>query len=91
MNGLDDSPSPGALTERRRWRMPAAAASIGLMSVVVVIAFASRFGRDPNYVASAVINREMPSLEMERLNRDGGTGGVLALDDLRGDVIVVNF
>ena len=56
-------------------------------SLVLAVSLASRFGVDPNYVASAVIDRKVPPLELPRL---GGEGSI-SLHEAGGDILVVNF
>ena len=65
----------------------AAVITISVATLVLGVTLASRFGVDPNYVASAVINRQVPALELPRLGADGS----ILLDDLRGEIVVVNF
>jgi len=62
-------------------------ATISLATLVLGVALASRFGVDPNYVASAVIDRQVPPLELPRLGADGS----ILLTELSGDIVVVNF
>jgi cytochrome c biogenesis protein CcmG, thiol:disulfide interchange protein DsbE len=62
---------------------------IGVIAVTVVLAvvLASRFGTDPGLVDSPLIGHPAPDFDLETL--DGS--GRLALADLSGDIIVVNF
>lgn len=68
--------------------------SVQIAAIVVVIVaaglavvFSSRFGRDPNLVDSPLIGQPVPSVELQLL--DGS--GTVSLDDLRGEIVVVNF
>jgi cytochrome c biogenesis protein CcmG/thiol:disulfide interchange protein DsbE len=62
---------------------------LGVIAVTVVLAvvLASRFGTDPGLVDSPLIGQPAPQFDLEALD---GTGSV-ALEDLRGDIVVVNF
>jgi len=62
---------------------------IGVLVVAVVlgVGFGSRFGTDPKAVRSLLIDRPAPSFRLTRL--DGG--GDVALEDLRGKIVVLNF
>jgi len=80
-----DESSP-TRTGRSSWIVVTSIGAI-VVALMFLVVFASRFGSDPDYVASAVINRQMPSLELERL----GVEGTLNFDELRGDVVVFNF
>ncbi len=73
-----------------RRRSPAIVATVSAVivaSLVLGVALASRFGVDPNYVASAVIDRKVPPLELPRL----GVEGSISLHELEGEILVVNF
>lgn len=56
-------------------------------SVVLAVMLGSRFGGDPTFVASPLIGRPAPDATLPRLNGDGN----LALGDLGGKLVVVNF
>jgi cytochrome c biogenesis protein CcmG/thiol:disulfide interchange protein DsbE len=60
---------------------------VGLLVIVFGAVFASRFNRDPDMVASPMIGRRAPAVAMPYLESDGQ----LALVDLQGDIVVVNF
>jgi cytochrome c biogenesis protein CcmG/thiol:disulfide interchange protein DsbE len=64
-------------------------AGIGVIAVTVVFAvvLASRFGTDPGLVDSPLIGHPAPAFELETL--DGA--GTVALADLRGEILVLNF
>lgn len=61
--------------------------AIALGTVVLAVVLASRFGSDPGMVDSPLIGRPAPEFELETLD---GTETV-ALGDLSGEVVVVNF
>lgn len=56
-------------------------------TLVIAVVFASRFGVDPDYVASAVVDQQVPSLTLPELAGDG----TIPLDDMHGTILVVNF
>lgn len=60
---------------------------VGVVIALMVAVFATRFGNDPRITRSPLIGRQVASLELEYLAQDG----TLRLDDLRGDIVVVNF
>lgn len=62
---------------------------IGTAVVVMVlgVVFARRFGVNPDVFQSPLIGRPAPSVVTPLMESDGA----LALDDLRGDIVVVNF
>lgn len=53
----------------------------------MVLVFSSRFGVDPRLVNSPLIGEPVPGIELEQLEGQGP----LALTDLHGDVLVINF
>jgi cytochrome c biogenesis protein CcmG/thiol:disulfide interchange protein DsbE len=55
--------------------------------VVLAVVLASRFGVDPGLVDSPLIGRPAPGFDLEYLDGSGS----LSLDQLRGDIVVVNF
>lgn len=57
------------------------------VTVVFAVVLASRFGRDPGLVDSPLLDQPAPSFTLETL--DGAD--TVALEDLRGDIVVVNF
>jgi len=61
--------------------------AIGVVVIVFGAVFASRFGRNPNLVASPLIGLQAPDIAMPYLE----TTGELSLKDLEGDIVVVNF
>ena len=60
---------------------------IAVSTIVFAVVLASRFGSDPGLVESPLIGRPAPDFELVTLD---GTE-TLALSDLLGDVVVVNF
>jgi len=65
------------------WVVVAAAAAV----MVVGVVFSQRFGSDPQLVSSPLIGQPVAPIEIPFLEFEG----VLDLDDLRGDIVVVNF
>lgn len=61
--------------------------AIALGTVVFAVVLASRFGSDPGLVDSPLIGQPAPDFELTTLD---GTDEV-ALKDLEGDIVVVNF
>jgi len=55
--------------------------------VVIGVVFSQRFGSEPQLQASPLIGQPVASVEVPYLEFEGA----LNLDDLRGDIIVVNF
>ena len=60
---------------------------IALGAVVFAVVLASRFGTDPGLVESPLLGEEAPHFDLAPL--EGGS--TVALEDLRGKVVVVNF
>jgi len=58
-----------------------------LAAMVVGVAFAGRFGSDPRLGPSPLVGKQVPAVTIDLIDR----GGPLALRDLTGDIIVVNF
>lgn len=56
-------------------------------TVVLAVVLASRFGSDPGMVDSPLIGQPAPTFALETLD---GTE-MVALSDLRGDIVVLNF
>ncbi len=75
-----------SLQRRSPWILVSVSTVI-VASLVLAVSLASRFGVDPNYVASAVIDRKVPPLELPRL----GAEGSISLHEAGGDILVVNF
>ena len=74
-------------TERSRRRIwiwtGVAVVVVGLMTAV----FAGRFGEDPRLVDSPLIGEQVSALQLEYLEGDGS----VSFDELKGEVVVVNF
>lgn len=64
-------------------------AAWGLVAATVVLAvvLASRFGGDPGLVDSPLLGKPAPEFEMQLLDGEGS----VALADLRGQIVVLNF
>lgn len=60
---------------------------VALAAVAFAVVLASRFGTDPGLVDSPLLGRPAPQFELPPL--EGGDG--IALSDLEGDIVVVNF
>ena len=58
-----------------------------LVAVILIVVFSTRFGEDPSLIESPLVGKEAPEFELPYLEKDG----TLALSDLAGDVVVVNF
>lgn len=56
-------------------------------SIVVALAFTTRFGSDPNLVVSPLIGQPAPDITLPLLDTDGE----LRLSDHRGEIVVINF
>ena len=56
-------------------------------TLVLAVSLASRFGTDPQLVASPLIGQPAPDVSLPRLGREGS----LTLGDLTGRAVVVNF
>ena len=61
--------------------------AIALGTVVLAVVLASRFGSDPRLVESPLIGQPAPGFDLPTL--DGSSS--VNLDDLRGEIVVVNF
>ncbi len=64
-----------------------ATVAVALFSLMLVVVLAERFGEDPTLVNSPLIGKPAPSRSLSFLEREG----TLALEDLQGQVVVVNF
>jgi len=58
-----------------------------IASVVAGVAFAARFGVDPNAFSSALIGKPAPSFDLKRLESPES----VSLEKLQAEVIVINF
>jgi cytochrome c biogenesis protein CcmG/thiol:disulfide interchange protein DsbE len=82
VDGSDDR--SGGPPSRSRWRTVAVVlAPLALFALLL----ASGLGRDTGGLPSELIGRPAPTFSLPRLD----AGGTIALDDLRGHVVVVNF
>lgn len=60
---------------------------IVLGASVLAFVFGSRFGQDPRLVDSPLVGEPLPSISLPYLEQDG----LLAFEDWRGDILVLNF
>lgn len=60
---------------------------VALVAVVFAVVLASRFGTDPGLVDSPLLGQEAPVFDLAPL--EGGES--VSLDELEGDIVVVNF
>lgn len=60
---------------------------VALAAVAFSVVLASRFGTDPGLVDSPLLNEPAPVFELAPLEG----GAVVSLEDLRGDIVLVNF
>jgi cytochrome c biogenesis protein CcmG/thiol:disulfide interchange protein DsbE len=60
---------------------------VGALFITLAVVFNSRFGVDPRVVESPLVGLPAPNVELEYIDQ----GGTLAIGDLKGDVVVVNF
>ena len=82
---LDPGADPDAPARRRpRWRT---VALVLAPLVLFALLLASGLGRDPDALPSELIGQPAPTFSLPRLD----AGGTIDLDDLRGQVVVVNF
>lgn len=71
----------------RRWGYRLALFSIVAFALTLGVVFGSRFGTDPRLVESPLIGKPSPDAVMPFLEQEGE----LALTDLRGRIVVLNF
>lgn len=64
-----------------------AAWGVVVLTAVLAVVFASRFGSDPGLSESPLLGEQAPPVVLPRLVGDGE----VALDDLRGNIVVLNF
>lgn len=60
---------------------------VAVGAVVLAVVLASRFGTDPGLVDSPLIGRPAPGFHLPTLDGSGS----ISLDELQGDIVVVNF
>ncbi len=75
-----DAPAP-----TRSWQIVRIAVVVALAALVLVLA--TGFRRDPQDIRTGTIGQPAPAFDLERLDAPGR----VALADLRGKVVVVNF
>lgn len=74
-------------TPRRGGRVVWAVIGAALAFLVLAIVFAGRFGSDPSLTDSPLIGQAAPDESIPLMD---GTGAI-TMDDLEGDIVVVNF
>jgi len=62
-------------------------ATVGIVTAVLAVVFATRFGADPRLSASPLIGQPAPDVVLDLVESDE----ILTLSDLRGDIVVINF
>lgn len=82
-----DTRSDHVDTTRRGGRVTWAVIAGALVFLVLAVVFAGRFGSDPSLTDSPLIGRAAP---LAPIPLQDGTGAV-AMSDLEGDIVVVNF
>ena len=71
----------------RRWGYRLALFSIVAFALTLGVVFGSRFGKDPRLVESPLIGKPSPDAVLPFLEQEGE----LALSELRGRIVVLNF
>lgn len=61
---------------------------VGIVVVVVGVAFAGSLGSDPTIVESALVDEPAPDVELAEFDDGAGT---VRVTDFAGDVVVINF
>ncbi len=79
--------APASDPEARPRRTWIALVGIVVAAAVLAFVFGGRFGQDPRLVDSPLVGSPLPDLTLPYLEQDGE----LALSDLQGEVLVVNF
>ncbi len=80
----DTGPERG---DRRRLRTWLVTGGIAVVLGLLLVVFATRFGKDPRLVESPLIGESVAAMRLDYLD---GTGSV-SFDELAGQVVVVNF
>ncbi len=76
------------MTQKSRSLLPFwIVAGVGVVAIVLGVVFSQRFGTDPTLTASPLIGQPAPDITLPLLEDDGE----LALAELEGEVVVVNF
>lgn len=75
------------LRERGISGLKVAGWAVVVLSVVLAVVFASRFGRDPSLSESPLLGKPMPAAALPRLVGEGEVD----LTSYRGEILVVNF
>jgi cytochrome c biogenesis protein CcmG, thiol:disulfide interchange protein DsbE len=71
----------------RKWGIAVAVTVVAVVAVVLTVAFASRFGTDPQLAPSPLIGKPVPDVAVESVP----DGTLLRLRDLEGEIVVINF
>jgi len=79
--------NPGPDRPRRPWRIWLITGGIAVALGLLAAVFATRFGEDPRLVESPLIGESVAAMRLDYLE---GMGSV-SFDELRGQVVVVNF
>ena len=87
MTNLDSPIDPTPEGSERNVKVWIVAGVVGALFITLAVVFNSRFGVDPRVVESPLVGLPAPNVELEYLDQ----GGTLAIGDLKGDVVVVNF
>ncbi|NNC41329.1 MAG: redoxin domain-containing protein [Acidimicrobiia bacterium] len=74
-------------TPQRNLKLWITTGLVGIAFIVLALVFNSRFGVDPRVVESPLIGLSAPNVELAYIDQ----GGTLAIGDLKGEVVVVNF
>ena len=81
---MTDNTTTEDRSRRRIWIWTGVAVvAVGLMVAV----FAGRFGEDPRLVDSPLIGEQISAMQLNYLEGEGS----ISFDELKGDVVVVNF
>ena len=80
---VDRAPEP----PQRNLKLWITTGVVGIGFIVLAFVFNSRFGVDPRVVESPLIGLPAPNVELAYIDQ----GGTLAIGDLKGEVVVVNF
>ena len=75
------------IPSERRWGYRLALFSIVAFALTLGVVFGSRFGKDPRLVESPLIGKPSPDAVLPFLEQEGE----LALSELRGRIVVLNF
>ena len=85
--GLLTDSKPARTRPKRRWGFSLAVLFIVAFALVLGVVFGSRFGQDPRLVESPLLGKPSPDAALPFLEKEGD----LALSELRGRIVVLNF